>query len=417
MSLNSKRGEVLISDLKQYSILIAEDAPVQGKKLQYVLEKFGYHVKWCLNGKEAYEECLKNNIYSLIISDYQMPEVDGIEFLKMVKAEDTLKNVPFILLTTIEDENIFYDTLQYGANEFLNKPFRSEELKLRAKNLILLYEYQKLIETENQGLSDELQIKNQILKDNYDKLEKAHTDLKNFQEQLIQSSKAISLGTMGAGMAHEINNPLTIIQNYNKKLTNVMADKDVNKDQIQQINLSIGKAVSRIKTIVEHLREFSKEASRGEGQMSNLGLNQLLVDLRDFYGGFISKFNINIQEKFSPDEILIQGFKTPIEQILLNVIHNAVDAVNNNDDKIIQIITFIDGDYGVVEIVDNGPGISAEICERIFDPFFTTKDIGKGVGLGLSLVRSYMNDCQGVLELKSVAGRTSFILKFKKAQI
>ncbi|MDO9184280.1 MAG: response regulator, partial [Bacteriovorax sp.] len=252
---------------KQYSILIAEDAPVQGKKLQYVLEKFGYHVKWCLNGKEAFEECLNNNIYSLIISDYQMPEVDGLEFLQMVKSEESLKNIPFILLTTIEDENVFYNSLQFGANEFLNKPFRAEELKLRAKNLILLFEYQKLIETENQGLSNELQLKNQVLKENYSKLEKAHVDLKNFQEQLIQSSKAISLGTLGAGMAHEINNPLTIIQNYNKKLTNAIADKELSKEQIQQINLSIGKAVLRIKTIVEHLKEFSNDGPREVDQM------------------------------------------------------------------------------------------------------------------------------------------------------
>lgn len=400
----------------KYSILIAEDALVQGKKLQYVLEKFGYDVKWCLNGKEAYEECKNNNIYSLIISDYQMPEVDGLQFLQLVKTEEKLKNIPFILLTTIEDENIFYNSLQFGANEFLNKPFRAEELKLRAKNLILLYEYQKLIETENQGLSNELQVKNQILKDNYDKLEKAHLDLKNFQEQLIQSSKAISLGTLGAGMAHEINNPLTIIQNYNKKLNSAMADKDINKDQMQQINQSIGKAVTRIKTIVEHLREFSHDGSREVDQMRNLGLNQLLFDLRDFYGGFISKFNINIREEFNTDEIMIRGFKTPIEQILLNIIHNAVDAVNNNDDKLIEIITYSDAEYGIVEIKDNGPGISSDICERIFDPFFTTKEIGKGVGLGLSLVRSYMNECQGIVELKSAPGKTSFVLKFKKAQ-
>lgn len=396
-----------------YSILIAEDAPIQGKKLQYVLEKFGYKVKWCLNGKEAFEECLSNNIYSLIISDYQMPEVDGLEFLQLVKNEESLKKIPFILLTTIEDENVFFNSLEFGANEFLNKPFKVEELKLRAKNLILLYEYQKLIEGENQGLSNELLEKNQILKENFEKLEKAHADLKNFQEQLIQSSKAISLGTLGAGMAHEINNPLTIIQNYNKKLIGALEDKDFNKDQVQHINQSINKAVTRIKTIVDHLREFSKDGARDE--MATLNLNMLLVDLRDFYGGFITKFNIDIRENFSSDEILISGFKTPIEQVLLNILHNAVDAVSNNSQKSIELKTYQEADYGVVEISDNGPGIDPDICERIFDPFFTTKEIGKGMGLGLSLVRSYLNECKGLIEIKSVPGKTVFIIKFKRA--
>lgn len=400
---------------KKYSILIAEDAPVQGKKLQYVLEKFGYQVKWCLNGKDAYEECKNNNTYSLIISDYQMPEVDGLEFLQLVKNDESLKNVPFILLTTIEDENVFYNSLQFGANEFLNKPFRAEELKLRAKNLILLYEYQKLIEHENQGLTNELQVKNQILKENFEKLEKAHTDLKNFQQQLIQSSKAISLGTLGAGMAHEINNPLMIIQNYNKKLNSVVNDKAFDKDQIQHINTSIGKAATRIKTIVEHLREFSKEGPLDKDQMVDLKLNQLLVELRDFYGGFITKLKIDIKENFNPEEIVIKGFKTPIEQVLLNIIHNAVDAVEKNEHKIIELVTYAVEGYGVIEIIDNGPGIPAENCERIFDPFFTTKDIGKGVGLGLSLVRTYMHESQGIIELKSEPGKTVFILKFKRA--
>jgi C4-dicarboxylate-specific signal transduction histidine kinase len=404
---------------KKYSILIAEDAPVQGKKLQYVLEKFGYHVKWCLNGKEAFDECKKNNIYSLIISDYQMPEVDGLQFLQMVKSDEDLKKVPFILLTTIEDENVFFNSLEFGANEFLNKPFKAEELKLRSKNLILLYEYQKLIETENQGLSNELQVKNQILKDNYEKLEKAHIDLKNFQEQIVQSSKAISLGTLGAGMAHEINNPLTIIQNYNKKLSLSLAEKELSKDQLQQINLSIGKAVTRIKTIVEHLREFSHDSPRNADQIGNINLNNLLIDLRDFYGGFLSKFNIDIQESFKSDEVIVSGFKTPIEQVLLNVIHNAVDAVNENKTgkKLIEIEIYTDAEFGIVEIRDNGPGIPSDVSERIFDAFFTTKDIGKGIGLGLSLVRSYMNECQGVIEFKSAPGKTSFILKFKKVNI
>ncbi len=400
---------------KKYSILIAEDAPVQAKKLQYVLEKFDYHVKWCVNGKEAFEECLKNNIYSLIISDYQMPEVDGLQFLQLVKGEEKLKKIPFILLTTIEDENVFFNSLQFGANEFLNKPFRAEELKLRAKNLILLYEYQKLIETENIGLTNELQEKNKILKENFEKLEKAHSDLKNFQEQLIQSSKAISLGTLGAGMAHEINNPLTIIQNYNKKLNNALSEQSFDRENVQHINLSINKAVTRIKTIVEHLREFSKEDSRDANKMTEIKINSLLYDLRDFYGGFITRFNIDIRENFNAEEIVIKGFKTPMEQVLLNVVHNAVDAVEKNDDKVIELVTYMTDQHGVIEIIDNGPGISPENCERIFDPFFTTKEIGKGVGLGLSLVRNYMNECQGIVEFKSIPGKTSFILKFKRA--
>ena len=106
-----------------------------------------------------------------------------------------------------------------------------------------------------------------------------------------------------------------------------------------------------------------------------------------------------------------------MEQVLLNIIHNAVDAVTQNADKQIEIRTYSDDEYGIVEICDNGPGISPEISDRIFDPFFTTKEVGKGMGLGLSLVRSYMNECKGILEIKSSPKATSFILKFKKVKL
>ncbi len=195
----------------------------------------------------------------------------------------------------------------------------------------------------------------------------------------------------------------------------------ISKEQIIKINESIGKAVARIKTIVEHLKEFSNEGTKANETMTQLGVNQLLFDVRDFYGSIVSKFDIKIFQKLNAEEIIIQGFKTPIEQILLNIIHNAIDAVNDKPingeetEKIIQFMTYSEGDFGIIEINDNGNGIKPEILGQIFDPFFTTKEVGKGVGLGLSLVKTYIKDCQGEIVVKSVQNSTSFILKFKKA--
>lgn len=405
--------------IKTYSILIAEDAPVQGKKLQYVLEKLGYNVKWCLNGLDAYHELEKNpDTYSLIISDYQMPELNGLELLQQIKSNERIKNTPFILLTTVEDENIFFNSLEFGANEFLNKPFRVEELKLRVKNLILLHAYQKLVEDENVTLSSELQIKNEILEQNYFKLEKAHQELKTMQEQLIISSKMASFGTFGAGMAHEINNPLQIILTYNKKLKSILEQGSLDQEKILNINDSIYKGVTRIRKIVDHLREFArKDELNSKDKLHPVDLNALLNELKDFYGGLIFKFGIKCTEKYSDAPILVLGFKSAMEQIFLNILHNAVDAMEPQQNREIRISTHIDGNYGVVEITDNGPGIPADIQEKIFDPFFTTKDIGKGVGLGMSLVKTYIAECEGSISFRSKPGETTFIVKFPLAQI
>ena len=373
----------------------------------------GYKVKWALNGLEALNELeAQPETYSLIISDYQMPELNGLEFLQKVKEKEKLKNIPFILLTTIEDENVFFNSLEFGANEFLNKPFRVEELKLRVRNLILLNAYQKLVENENILLSKELQEKNQILQANFLKLEAAHQELQAMQQQLVISSKMASLGTFGAGMAHEINNPLQIIMNYNRRLKSIIEEGDVDQDKILSINDSINKGVTRIRNIVDHLRVFARNDEFDKEKLRTVDLNSMIVELKDFYGGLIFKFNIDCEVKLNPDRLIVLGYKTAMEQIVLNILHNAVDALEPQPKKSITISTYIEGSYGVVEITDNGPGIPSEIHEKIFDPFFTTKEIGKGVGLGMSLVRTYMSECDGVISFKSIPGRTTFKLQF-----
>lgn len=403
-----------------YHILIAEDAPVQAKKLKYVLEKFEYQVTWCINGQLALEELVANPTkYSLIISDYQMPELDGLQFLQEIKknTNEFIRKVPFILLTTIEDENVFFNSLEYGASEFLNKPFRAEELKLRCKNLILLFEYQKLIEFENKDLTVELQRKNQVLLENVARLERAHIELQNMQEQLIVASKLASLGTMGAGVAHEINNPLTIIQNYNKKLRSFIEEDQIDREKMININDTIGKGVVRIKNIVEHLRQFSDSDMTHTEKMIELSVIDLVDGLKDFYGGLIEKDKITITKVLPEKDFFILGYKSAVEHIILNILHNAIDALSDQTKKEMEIVAYVetsnDRQMGVIELWDNGPGIPLDVQKRIFDPFFTTKEAGKGTGLGMSLVKAYIKDCQAEIALRSKPGETVFILKFK----
>lgn len=366
-----------------------------------------------MNGQDAYDELEKNpETYSLVISDYQMPELNGLEFLQKMKSNEVIKNIPFILLTTIEDENIFFNSLEFGANEFLNKPFRVEELKLRVKNLILLHAYQKLVENENVQLSSELQIKNDILAENYVKLECAHQDLKAMQEQLVISSKMASFGTFGAGMAHEINNPLQIILNYNRRLKTIIEEGSLDQEKILTINDSIYKGVTRIRKIVDHLRVFARKEEFTKDKLGPVDLNLLVNDLKDFYGGLISKFNITCVENYLTEPIIVLGFKTAMEQVFLNILHNSVDALEGMDKRELRISTYTEGKFGVVRIEDNGSGIPLEIQDKIFDPFFTTKEVGKGVGLGMSLVRTYVAECEGEISFTSVPGETVFIIKF-----
>ena len=398
----------------KYKVLIAEDAPVQGKKLQYVLQKFGHEVTWCINGKLAYEALLKDD-YSLVISDYQMPEWDGLKFLEEMKNNEKLKNIPFILLTTIEDENIFFTSLKLGANEFLNKPFRSEELKTRCTNLIMLYEYQKLIENENETLETELIEKNRILEEKLSELKVANVELKDMQSQLIQASKMASLGTMGAGVAHEINNPLTIINASNNRLKKIIDKGDHDELRLKKINNNIQKAVTRILNIVKHLKVFSS-GNNNSNDAELVELNEVLKDLQDFYGGLTNKYEIKVNHEYSTDPLYIKGFRTALEQVFLNLVHNAIDAMDGCLKKSLTLRTYTDGNQAVVEVEDSGTGIPMEIQNKIFDPFFTTKEVGKGTGLGMALVVSYLKECRGNISLESVPGKTLFKITFIMAE-
>lgn len=398
---------------QKFKILIAEDALVQGKKLQYVLEKLGYDVVWSLDGELALKE-LEKNPFSLIISDYQMPNLDGLEFLKKVRNRPEFQNIPFILLTTVEDEMVFLESLEAGANEFLNKPFRPEELKLRTKNLISLYKYQTLLSEDNFKLNSQVEEQNALLKKHLDELKVAYGELRDLQEQAIQNSKLTSLGLMSAGMAHEINNPLTIIKAQNKKLKRLIEMESSDREAILKLNDQIENSTNRINKIVSHLREFSRHDVPSSSTVNGaVNISEVLVDLKDFYGGLINKYNIEFTEQI---EESCYGLidKTSIEQVLVNLLHNAVDAIGPQTVKKIWLKCYSTEKSVIVEVVDNGPGITEENIKKIFDPFFTTKEIGKGMGLGLSLVKSYLKASSSELFLDSTPGCTIFKVELRK---
>lgn len=400
----------------KFKILIAEDAPVQGKKLQYVLEKFGYDVVWALDGQLALNE-LEKDKFSLIITDYQMPNLDGLEFLKKVRAHEKFHNIPIILLTTIEDEMVFLESLEAGANEFLNKPFRPEELKLRVKNLISLYHYQMVLDEDNKELNLRVHEQNELLKLHIKDLNKAHEELKSMQEQMVINSKMASLGVMSAGVAHEINNPLAIIKMYNHKLKSTLDKNEFDRDRLLSMAQNIDKNTERINNIVIHLKKFS-QTENVDGVHENatrVDLARSLIDLKDFYGGLIAKYNIELKTNYE-DNLFVNISPTLLEQVVINLIHNAVDAIETVPDKKIEIKSFKEGDWINVQIVDNGPGIPKNIQDKIFDPFFTTKDPGKGTGLGLSLVKTYLKSADGEITVNSEPGRTSFNVKLKAVQ-
>jgi len=137
------------------------------------------------------------------------------------------------------------------------------------------------------------------------------------------------------------------------------------------------------------------------------------MDLKDFFCPLLEKFNIELDLQLHDEgAILIKGHRERFEQTMVNIIHNAIDAMEKIETKKLKIKTYLDKNTFRVEIIDTGSGIGKDIQHQIYDPFFTTKEPNKGSGLGLTLVRSYMDDYKGNIKLTSNDDGSNFLLTF-----
>ncbi len=248
--------------------------------------------------------------------------------------------------------------------------------------------------------------------------EKQHTsqERKKYQQQLMLAEKAASLGTMGAGIAHELNNPLTVVMGFNDVIKKAYQKNTLNETLLQKCNKEIHDSCIRMKDIIQHIRTFSRNASLDKKDECNI-IN-ILQDILRLSSVQMNNHGIKVTMPQEFDCPLFFGNRVMIESVLRNLINNSKDAfeeqLNSNKSKEIKIEVESDNlnSFLIIKVSDNGPGIKPNHLEQIFDPFFTTKSVGKGMGLGLSLCYSIIKDHDGDIEVKSQQNiGTTFIIK------
>ncbi|MFN8206729.1 MAG: PAS domain S-box protein [Bacteroidales bacterium] len=253
---------------------------------------------------------------------------------------------------------------------------------------------------ELQNLNDELLRKNQIINEQNEKLRHALDELKKAQMQLVQSEKMASLGTLTAGIAHEINNPLNFIQGAYEGLSDFMLEKNlIHEEKVKILLHSIQTGVERASSIVRGLNQFnrSKDVFNENCDLHNILDNCLLMlnfSLRD---------RIRIERHYESRKIYITGNGGKLHQVFLNVLQNAVQAIDK--EGVIRVGTNMEINQVIVTIADSGHGISNENIQRVLDPFFTTKEPGMGTGLGLAISYSIILEHSGTLEIESEPGK------------
>jgi len=224
-----------------------------------------------------------------------------------------------------------------------------------------------------------------------------------FLAEVEHSNKLASIGRLAAGVAHEINNPLSII---NQKAGLVqdfieMSEEFTHRQTIMDTLDGIQDSVLRCKTITHRLLGFARQE---DVHTELLDINVILRETIDFLAKEATYAQIGIDFDLDQTVPTILCDRTQLQQIFLNITSNAIDAIGSNG-RIILASRQIDDDYIMVSITDDGPGISEEVKKHIFDPFFTTKETGKGTGLGLSITYGLIQKLGGEIDVISEVGK------------
>lgn len=224
---------------------------------------------------------------------------------------------------------------------------------------------------------------------------KAHiTEIKNYQEQLLQSQKMEAIGKLAAGVAHEVNTPLGIILGFSQLIRAEIKPED----KIQEELAIIEKQAKVCQTIVADLLSFSRQTKSSKQQIC---VNTSLLETIALIDHTYSRNNIALHTALETQPTGINGDPDKLKQVWLNLFNNASDAMPEGG--AIMVKTRLDPSTRQVHILiaDNGPGISAEHLHKIFDPFFTTKPVGKGTGLGLSVSFGIIREHGGTIQAQS----------------
>jgi PAS domain S-box-containing protein len=239
------------------------------------------------------------------------------------------------------------------------------------------------------------------------------TELKNLQLKLeserklsLHQAKLASIGNLASGVAHEINNPLTIIKGY---ITVIKEMNNFDPDTLSRLE-KMNYASDRIKTIVNSLRTFSRSDIEEIGLFN---LAEVVKDSFDLVSEIYKKENISLVLNMNTgEEAIILGNRGRLSQVIMNLLANAKDANSKMEDRKITMSLMNKENSAILKVEDNGKGIEKSIKDKIFDPFFTTKDVNEGTGIGLSIVSSIVKEHEGHISFETALNQgTTFTIK------
>ncbi|SKB14298.1 putative Histidine kinase [Planktothrix sp. PCC 11201] len=416
---------------QKYKILVVDDEPVNRQVLVNHLSLYQYEITEAASGQEALNLLNQGWKPDLMLLDVMMPRMTGYEVTRKVRERWQPNELPIVLLTAKNQVSDLVIGLQAGANDYVTKPITKDELIARIKTHCT----QAATFLENTRLYLELQASEAREREKALQLEQSLQDLKTMQLQMVQSEKMASIGQLVAGVAHEINNPISFVlgnlsyaetaihdliqliilyqNNHPETVPEIVR-------QIEKIDLSyliedLPKLMGSLKMGTERIRQISislRTFSRGDTDQKvefNLheGIDSTLMILKHRLKGNSQRPEITIIKDYG-DLLPINCYPGPLNQVFLNLLANAIDVLDDVTEKIsyqnhqsrppkISIRTELSQDeqWAIIRIKDNGMGMKEDVKQKIFEHLFTTKPVGKGTGIGLSISRQIVVEKHG----------------------
>ncbi|HKP57149.1 MAG TPA: response regulator [Polyangiales bacterium] len=404
-------------------VLAVDDSITYGQQLAKVLEGEGYEITLARSGEQAIE-LLSVQTFDCILLDLTMEGIGGTETCRLVKSSPSLRDVPVIVLTAIEDRASMLEGLAIGADDYIPKSAEFEVVKARVRAQLR----RRHVEDETRRVREQLlrsqadaeaarsarelaETRAQLVEALERKNEELHTayrELQTAQAQLVQSAKMASLGELVAGVAHEINNPLAFVLSHLDTTRRSLTKAEPSPEHMTQTarehwqraqsrlqEMQLG--LERIRELVVKLRTFSR---LDEGEQKTVSIRECVESLLTILSHKL-KDRIHVDAQYGePDEL--ECFPSLLTQAIMNLVANSIDAIEGEGR--IGIWTGARGDHYEVVVTDTGHGIPPHLRERVLEPFFTTKPVGQGTGLGLSIAYSIVRKHGGTLELGEASG-------------
>ncbi|MFT7510965.1 MAG: signal transduction histidine kinase [Candidatus Omnitrophota bacterium] len=380
----------MIAEAMDTKIVLVIDDELGPRESLRILLKNEFQVTTCCGVDEGVTK-LQEIDPDVIIMDIKMPDKSGIQGLQEIRKLNAY--VPVIMLTGYGDVETAQKALRFGANDYMQKPFDTNEML-------------QTIHTQINKASTK-----------YRKTD-AVSDLQRLNESLVKAlaekDRNTSLGKMSAEMIHDIKNPLSIILGYvgllSEQLDKVQEVHGVQFDHAYEYVESIEKGVERCQELAEL---WHRQSSSMAVTLENLSFRDLLSEILVFVEPFALSQAVRLESQIElrADDVIL-GDRPQLLRAIHNLLTNAIQAVEGGRKPLIRISCKRLGKQVLLEISDNGPGISAVNMKRIFEDYFTTKPKGKGTGLGLPITRHIVEEHKGYLELSSQDGQgtTAMIL-------